>query len=290
MDNIIMHEQLTINEQNPIIARLYDYDHFSYPWHFHSEYEIIYVKESHGERFVADSVEVFNPGDVILLGSNLHHYMRSHEIYYKGDPGLRVKGVVIQFAHDYMAHAIHKYADFTHIKSLLNQAKRGFYFPHPQNSELIQRIEALPRQSGIYRIIDLLLLLDKMAAFKDKRFMGSPHFSENTSEYSGNRIEKILSFLNYHYTENISLNDMSSRFSMNATAFCRYFKQYAGKSYIDYIQDLRIGYACKLLIGTSYDISQISIECGYNTACHFNKIFKRKTALTPSEYRNKFIR
>lgn len=290
MDNPIMHEQLAINEQNPVIARHYDYDHFTYPWHFHSEYEIIYVKESHGERFVADSVEHFSPGDVILLGSNLHHCMRSSDIYYRGNPGLRVRGVVIQFAHDYMSHAIDKYADFTHVRLLLNSAKRGFYFPCSQNDDIIRCIEDLPLQNGIHRIIGLLLLLDKMATFKDKRFIGSPHYSENTSVFPGSRIEKVLSYLNYHYTENLSLDDMASRFSMNTSAFCRYFKQNTGKSCIDYVQDLRIGYACKLLLGSSFDISQISIECGYNTICHFNKIFKRKTAMTPSEYRNKFIR
>jgi AraC-like DNA-binding protein len=290
MESQIMHEQLTINEQNPIIARYYDYDHFTYPWHFHNEFEIIYVKESHGERFVADSMEYFQPGDVILLGSNLPHYMRSNEIYYKDNPELRVKGVVIQFAHDYMSHAINKYAELTHIKLLLNNAKRGFHFPHPQNQEIIRDIETLPTHKGFQRIIHLLLLLDKMATLKDKRLLGSPHFSENITIFFDNRIEKILSFLNYHYLENIGLDDLSFKFSMNTSAFCRYFKQKTGKSYINYIQDLRIGHACKLLIGTAYDISHIGIECGFNTICHFNKIFKRKTSLTPSEYRNKFIR
>lgn len=290
MENQIMHEQLTINEQDPIIARFYDYDYFTYPWHFHSEFEIIYVGESHGERFVADSMEYFHPGDVILLGSNLPHYMRSNEIFYKGNPGLRVKGVVIQFAHDYMSHAINKYAELTHIKLLLNNAKRGYHFPHPQNQEIIRDIETLPEYKGFQRIIHLLLLLDKMAACKDKRLLGSPHFSENITVSFNNRIEKILSFLNYHYLENISLDDLAFKFSMNTSAFCRYFKQKTGKSYINYIQDLRIGHARKLLVGTTYDISHISIECGFNTICHFNKIFKRKTSLTPSEYRNKFIR
>lgn len=290
MEYQIMHEQLTINEQDPIIVRFYDYDHFTFPWHFHSEFEIIYVRESHGERFVADSMEYFRPGDLILLGSNLPHYMRSNEIYYKGDPELRVKGVVIQFAHDYMSHAINKYAEFTHIKLLLSNAKRGYHFPHPQNQEIIRNIEALPDYKGLQRIIHLLLLLDKMAAFKDKRLLGSPHFSENITVSFDNRIEKILSFLNYHYLENISLDDLASKFPMNTSAFCRYFRQKTGKSYVNYVQDLRIGHACKLLIGTAYDISYISIECGFNTICHFNKIFKRKTSLTPSEYRKKFIR
>jgi AraC-like DNA-binding protein len=288
MDNQIMHEQLTMNEQDPIIARHYDYEHFTYPWHFHSEFEIIYVSESHGERFVADSMERFQAGDVILLGSNLPHYMRSDELYYQGLPGLRVKGVVIQFAHDYMSHAINKYAELAHIKSLLSNAARGYHFPHPRNREIIREIEALPSHEGLQRIIHLLLLLDKMAAFDDKRLLASPHPGGEIAASSDVRIEKILAFLNYHYLESTSLDALASRFSMNTTAFCRYFKQKTGKSYLHYLQDLRIGHACQLLTGTAYDVARISLECGFNTICHFNKIFKRKTALTPSEYRHKF--
>ncbi len=290
MENIIMHEQLTINEQRPIISRYYDYAHFAYPWHFHSEFEIIYIKESHGERYVADCMESFCPGDVVLLGSNLPHYMRSSNIYYEGNPKLRVKGVVIQFANDYMSHAINRYADLSHIKILLEKAKRGIHFPFPENNEIIEDIENLPFQKGIARITKLLFLLDKMALFKNKRFLGSLRFNENIPKFSDSRIEKVLSYINYHYTEDIKLDDISSLFSMNTSAFCRYFKQKTGQTFIDYIQNLRIGYACKLLIGTSYDISQISLECGFNTICHFNRIFKRNTNLTPSEYRLKFTR
>jgi len=289
MGNRIMHEQLTINEQNPIIARFYDYEHFTYPWHFHSEYEIIYVKESCGERFVADNMEHFGPEDVILLGSNLPHYMRSHEMYYAGDTSLRVKGVIIQFANDYMTHAIDRYLDLNHIKLLLEKSKRGIHFPFPENKDIIRCIEELPVCRGISRIINLLVLLDKMACFKYKRILGSVHFSNKLSDFSDSRIDKVLSYLTYHYTETLRLDDIASVISMNTSAFCRYFKEKTGKSYIEYIQDLRVGYACKLLTGTSYDISQISIECGFNTICHFNKIFKRNTGLTPTEYRRQFL-
>ncbi len=290
MANRMMHEKLTINDQTPIIARYYDYEKFTYLWHFHAEYEIIYVQESTGERFVADSMEFFYPGDVILLGSNLPHYMRSHEKYYKGDSSQRVKGVVIQFAHDYMSHAINNYADLIHIKLLLEKSRRGIHFPYPECSNIIKCIEKLPTYKGIDRIVNLLLLLNKMANFKDSRILGSPQFSDRISLFSDNRLDKILSYINYHYIENLKLDHIASIVSMNKTSFCRYFKEKTGKSFVDYIQDLRIGYACKLLIGTLLDISQISLECGFNTTCHFNKIFKRNTGFTPSEYRKQFLK
>ncbi len=286
----MMHEQLTINDEYPIIARYYDYERFVYPWHFHGEYEIIYVKEGTGERFVADSIENFSCGDVILLGHNVPHYMRSAEEYYKEDSSLRVTGAVIQFAYDYMAHAINRYADLSHIKTLLERSKRGIHFPSPHNHEIIKAIELLPQSKGVYRIANLLFLLDKMARFKPRRLLGSPHYDQNLSILTDNRLDKVLSYITFHYTEPICLSDIASIVSMNASAFSRYFKEKTSKSFIEYILELRIGYACKLLIGSSLDISQIYIECGFNTLCHFNRIFKRQTGLTPSEYRKEFLK
>jgi AraC-like DNA-binding protein len=285
-----MFEQLTINEQSPIIARHYDYERFTYPWHFHSEYEIIYVEEGMGERFVADSMEPFSPGDLILMGSNVPHYMRSAEKYYAGNASLRVRGVVIQFAHDYMTHTISRYADMTPVKRLLEESQRGLHFPSPDNKDLIKCINNLPTNKGVERITNLLLLLDKMANFPSKRILGSLHFSSKPSQSADSRSKKALSYITGHYTENIRLEAVAAIVSMNKSAFCRYLKEKTGRSYIEYVQSLRIGYACKLLISTSYDILQISMECGFNTVCHFNKMFKRNTGLTPSEYRKQFLK
>ena len=283
-----MNEKLVIDEQFPIIARSYDYNHFTYPLHFHNEFEIIYIKEGSGERFVADSIEQFKSGDVILIGSNVPHYMKSDKIYYEGISDLRVKGVVIQFAHDFMSNAINNYADLSRIKQLLEDSKRGVYFPYPHNSDIIQCIEELSSHSDIYLIINLLSLLDKMGSFKYKRYLGSPSYSEKGFLIFDDRIEKVYSFLSYHYTEKLRLDEIASMVSMHTSAFCRYFKEKTGKSCIEHIQDLRISRARRLILETSHDISQISIDSGFNTSCHFNKIFKRKTGFTPSVYRKKF--
>jgi AraC-like DNA-binding protein/mannose-6-phosphate isomerase-like protein (cupin superfamily) len=290
MENKMMHEQLTINEQYPVIARHYDYERFTYPWHFHREYEIIYFAEGDGERFVADNLESIHPGDIILMGSDVPHYMRSAEKYYAGDTTLRIKGTIIQFAHDYMSHAIGNYTDLKHIKSFLETAKRGIHFPYPANAEIIESVTALPAHTGVERITNLLLLLNRMAHLKSKRILGSPHFSNYLAPFSDSRIEKILAHLNRHYTENLRLDDIASMVSMNTSAFCRFFKEKSGKPFTEYIQALRVGYACKLLIGSSLDVLQISVECGYNTPSHFNKIFKRNTGFTPSDYRKQFLK
>ncbi len=290
MGNKLMHEQLTIYAGTPIIARHYDYDKFTFPWHVHNEFEIIHVKESSGERFVADSMEIFQPYDLTLVGHSVPHYMKSATEYETGDPSKRVKGTIIQFEEEFMSHAINNYADLTHIKKLLDESGRGIHFPYPANQEIITCIEQLPDSKGTMRIINLLHLLDLMANFKEKRYLGSVHFCQSISLTMDQRMEKILTYLSGHFREDIDLNEISSLVAMNTSSFCRYFKERSGKTFTEYMLDLRIGYACKLLVENTMDVIQISIECGFNTIAHFNRIFKRNTGLTPTEYRKQFLK
>lgn len=283
-----MHEQLPINEQNPIIARNYDYGRFTYPWHFHSEYEIIYIKEGYGDYFVADQTGSFNSGDILFLGSNLPHYMKSAPEYLAEENVARVKGVVVQFQKEFMSYAINNYLDLKPIKNLLEQSSRGILFPHSSNKELVNKIETLPNYKGVNKLTTLLFLLDSMAKSNNKQLLGSSQFSNTLSLFADNRLEKILSFINYHYTEQIDLQSIAAMIPMNVTAFCRYFKEKSGRTFMDYILELRIGYACRLLSDKHMDISQVCIASGFNSVTHFNRIFKRKTNMTPTEYKKRF--
>lgn len=289
MGNKVMHEQLTIYSGAPIIARKYDYDKFSFPWHIHNEFEIIYVEESTGERFVADSVESFAPYDLTLVGPNVPHCMKSAPEYDKGNDSLRVKGVIIQFEEAFMSHAINNYADLSHIKELLEKSRQGIHFPYPHNQEIIACIKKLPDNNGTIRIINLLHLLDLMAKSEGKRYLGSLLFCQSLTVKMDPRMKKIISYLMDNYKKDIDLNEISSIVAMNASSFCRYFKEQSGKTFTQYILELRIGYACKLLVENQMDIIQICLECGFNTTTHFNRIFKRNTGFTPTEYKKQFL-
>lgn len=126
----IINEQLQISESNPIKARYYDYDRFTYPWHFHSQYEIIYVKKSCGRCFVGDCIERFSEGDVVLFGPSLPHYMRSDDAYHGDNPRLRVQGTIIQFEENFMQYSFDHYPQFHQIRVLLKEARRGCCLSH----------------------------------------------------------------------------------------------------------------------------------------------------------------
>ncbi|GBU07821.1 AraC family transcriptional regulator [Bacteroidales bacterium] len=284
----LLQEQLSLSEARPINARVFDYKHFFFPWHMHNEYEIIYIEQGEGTRFIADSISPFFPGDILLVGSNLPHFMKSAPEYECRNNDLRTKGIIIQFEKNFMAHAVSNYPVLKGVKSLLQKSERGLYFPKDSSQALLRHIKKLPKLSGIKQLTHLLTLLGKMSEIESAHTIGSDHYNNAVSYSSDIRIDKVLSYIRYNYTAAIKLELLSSMVSMNTTAFCRYFKEKVGKTFVEYMLELRIGYACKLLINNKGNISQISMECGFNTISHFNQTFKRIAGLSPRDYRKHF--
>lgn len=280
----IMNERLPISKSLPLRARFYDYPCFTYPWHFHSEYEIIYIKESTGTRFVGNNTDTYTSGDVILVGSNLPHYMKSDEAYHADNSTLRVRGTIIQFEKDFMYHAINHYPHFVKIKKMLDDSQRGVCFPARSTACLRALLDRIPLATGVDQITSFLQLLKEMSEIKGRQIISSADFSNDTL-YDTSRVDKVISFLNKNYNRPVRLDEVASLAAMNPTAFCRFFKSKTGKSLKNYMLDMRIGYACKLLLMDHLNISQISVECGFDTISHFNKTFKKHTGHTPSQYK-----
>lgn len=284
----IMNERLPISKSSPLKARFFDYEHFSYPLHFHSEYEIIYIKEGTGTRFLGNSITKFQAGDILLIGSNLPHFMKSDDAYHSGNPDLRVKGTIIQFEKEFMYSAINHYSHFVKIKNLFQESQRGIYFAAANFPKLQDLIERIPLENGLNQMMLFLEILKEMSETDNRQTISTTDFVNETI-YDTARIDKIMSFLNKNYTRNISLEEIASFAAMNASAFCRYFKSKTGKSFKNYILDMRIGYACKLLLMEDISISQLSSQCGFETISHFNKTFKKNTGYVPSQYRKTIL-
>ncbi|MDL2208598.1 AraC family transcriptional regulator, partial [Parabacteroides sp. OttesenSCG-928-O15] len=275
----MINEQLAISKSDPLKARFYDYKHFSYPWHFHSEYEIIYIKKGSGMRCVGNHIDPFNDGDIVLIGSNLPHFMKSAEIYHDKNSRLRVKGTIIQFEKEFMQHSISHYPHFNKVKRLFEEAKYGICFPAGCSAKLGKLLDTIPRESGMTQMISFLQLLKIMAETSDRKIVSTSDYV-NDWVYDGSRIDKITSYLNKNYTHPIHLKEIASLAAMNPSAFCRFFKSKTRKSLKQYILDMRINHACKLLSMNDVLISQISEECGFETVSYFNKVFKQNTGHT----------
>lgn len=280
----IMNERLSISKSYPLKVRFFDYEHFSYPLHFHTEFEIIYIKDSTGTRFIGNNIAKYQGGDIFLIGSNLPHFMKSDDIYHSENSDLRVKGTIIQFEKEFMYHAINNYPHFVKIKHLFKDAQRGIYFASNKVPQLEVLLKKIPLESGLNQLLLFLEILQIMSESVNKQIISTTDFVNETI-YDTVRIDRIITFLNSNYTRNVSLDEIASFAAMNTAAFCRYFKSKTGKSFKNYILDMRIGYACKLLLMEDISISQLSSECGFESISHFNKTFKKNTGAVPSRYR-----
>lgn len=240
----IMNEKLTITTSNPVRARFYEYPRFTYPWHFHSEYEIIYVEKGEGDCLVGDSIISYSKGDLILFGSELPHSMQSppdggeeSDNEEKSEP--KVRGVNIQFEKDFMHYSISQYSQFIPIRNLLEDACRGIKFTITRSGKIIKLLEQIPSAKGADQIILLLSLLQMMAISNHKKYLTTSHYTPSPSIMRNERMEKVIAYLNKHYTESIGLDEIASYIAMNPTAFCRYFKENTGKTFKEYVLDMR---------------------------------------------------
>lgn len=283
-----MNEQLTFSKSSPVKARFYDYQHFTYPWHFHSEYEIIYIKQGSGTAFIGNNAQKFKNGDIFLTGSNLPHYLKSDDAYYAEKSPLRAKGTIIQFEKEFMHYSINYYPQFIKIKQLLEESEKGIYFRTGCSDRLIELLDKIPSENGMEQITDILLLLKEMSEISSKKTISSSDFI-NMHDYDTTRINKILSFINSNYTRNIQLNEIASVAAMNPSAFCRFFKKETGRSLKNYVLEMKVGYACKLLLMDKMSISQISLECGFEAISYFNKTFRKHIGMTPTNYKKMML-
>lgn len=286
----IMHEQIDFPGQSTIRLKWGEIPFLTYPWHYHSEYEILYLIESTGTRFVADHIEPFGPGDLVMVAGDLPHYWRNDEEYYLTGTGLKAKRFVIQFPRDFMQPVINAYPEFLTIKNLLLRSEKGIRFLPPQNEEIGEMLLELRDISGFRQIMRFLEILNYMAQNTNYKLLASDAYQPGRHEIFDNRLEKVIRFLTHNYQTQVRLEEVAQIAGMHPTAFCRYFKDKTGKQVSTYLNELRIGFACRLLINGAMQVSQICYETGFNNLSNFNRTFRKITGMTPTQYQEEMMK
>ena len=287
--NPIMHEKLNLSTGSPVKIKWCDYDHFKYPFHYHAEYEIVYIVESSGKRIVGNNIEDFSDGDLAFYGSFVPHMYRSDADYHSNNPDLRVKAITLQFSKDFFKTAIECYPEFHKIKILLEKANYGITFNHSCNDIIRERIHNALNLRNLDLLMECIQILSLMSNVKEKVFLNDISSKSDTNkQYEDPRMTKVLSVINREFAESISLPDIASIAGMNKTAFCRFFKSKTSKTFTQYINEMRVNYACELLLSGKFNINQICYETGFNNISNFNRQFKNITNYTPTLYIEEF--
>ncbi len=251
-------------------------------WHYHPELELVLIEKSSGTRFIGDSIQKFEAGEVVLLGKNLPHMWLNDEVYIKRG-NLKAEAIAIHFNEDFLGESFFERPEFAKISKLIKRAARGLKF-NDVDEGLKNSIRGLLKKDPFPRAIALLEILQRLASDKNYESLSSLGYINSFIAEENDRLHKIHEYVFNNFKKVINANEVAQEIGMNASAFSRFFKKIHRKTFTKYLNEIRVGYACKLLLESQSKITAIAYESGFNNISNFNRQFKAFKKMTPKEY------
>ncbi|MBD0364790.1 MAG: helix-turn-helix transcriptional regulator [Flavisolibacter sp.] len=258
---------------------------FDFPLHYHEEFELTFIENAKGaKRVIGDHIEEIDDLELVLIGPNLQHAWFNHKC-----PSKEIKQITIQFHRDLFDHKFLQRNQMSFIRSLLERSARGLLFSYETTHAIMPRLMALNEKHGFDSVIELFSILHDLSISRNVRSLSQISFNPTASaSYNSRRIERVMEFLNKNFDKQITLGEAANSVAMAETAFSRFFKVRTGKTFIDTLNEIRVGHATRMLIETTQSINEIAYKCGFNNISNFNRIFKKKKDCTPKEFRQSF--
>ena len=256
-------------------------------WHYHNNYEICFITEGHGKRIVADSIEEFHPGDLIFIGGKLPHVWIADKDT-ASPSGRTLEMVYLQFSADVLPKELLSLPEFVNVKRALKDSERGMRILDDTLNEVSKIMLQLPYMQTFERMMNFYKLMDIIGKSRSVELLTSEDFIKKRFTTANNRINIIHEYLMNNYREEIELDHLAELASMAKSSLCRFFKEKMGITIFEYLNKIKIEYACKLLMDEDLSIFDVSLDSGFNNLSFFNKQFKKVTGHTPSRYRKQF--
>jgi len=282
MKLVLKKQESFINERIQVLCK--DVPCLDAAWHYHPQYELLYISKSNGIRFVGDNVSRFTPGDLVLVGSNLPHLWRNDASYYKEDSTNNVKTIVIKFMKDFIGKETFSYPEFSIINQMLENSKYGLFFSEKVSKELHDDLLEIIDLSPAEQSIKLLNLLHRLAKIENKAVLSSTDMRQYATEPS-KRLDAVIKHISDNYAGHITLQDVADIACMTTNSFCRFFKKMTNKSFTQFLNEVRVRNATRLLLEDNLSVSEVCYMVGYNSITNFYNQFKQILGSTPKNYR-----
>lgn len=257
-------------------------------WHYHSELELLYLKKGEGTQFIGDDIRMFKAGSIILLGSNLPHYWQYANRYFEEISENPIEVYVIHFSNHFWGDDFLKLPENKDLQQIIEKAKRGIQLTDVEHPRLAALVEEIVKGKEHRKIVNLMDALLQISEAEDKEFMATAGFQSYFQEVERDRIQAIYNYTLNHYQRKIDLDEIAGVAKMSRPAFCKFFKARTGKTYSTFINEIRIGNACRLLIENAMSVKEICFESGFNNFASFHQSFKGITGQTPLQYQKQY--
>ncbi|MBS1511247.1 MAG: helix-turn-helix domain-containing protein [Bacteroidetes bacterium] len=273
-------QKIHVEQEYSFACRRYRTPHFETGWHKHEECELIYITEGNGTALIGDYVGEYKTGDIFFIASDVPHTFRKRHHKMTGD------AIVAHFKNDVFGDFFFRLPEIKHINHFLSKSD-AIQLINKLKKDIAALLRVMEHAAGYQRIALLLHCLELMST--SGSFIRVTHNFASPDNNINPAIEKIIDYSFKHYLDPVSLQQVADIAEMSIPTFCRFFKKNVKKTYFNFLQDLRIGHACKLLANTSKPVMDCCYESGYNSWAHFSKQFKQVKQITPSQYRREFV-
>jgi len=282
-------EKINVREDESFFIGIFQDNLEKSTWHYHNNYEISFITEGSGKRIVADSIEEFQPGDLVFLGRNLPHVWIPEKE--NRTPSTRtLEMVFLQFTSEVLCPQLLKLPEFKYIAKALTDSERGIHIVDQTLNEVSAIMLQLPYLKSFERMIHFFRMMDIIGRSESNISLSSKEYLKMRFTTSSKRIATIHEYLMNNYREDIDLRRIAELVNMAEGSLCRFFRMNMGKTLFEYLNQIKIEFACKLLMDQDLGVLEVCLDSGFNNLSHFNKQFKRTIGMPPSEYRKRFLK
>ncbi len=281
-----IHREITpLTENDCFLVMDRERHSFTFPIHFHPEFEINYICNAAGaKRVVGDHVGEIGERELVMVGSNVYHGWEND----KNNQNVLLHEITIQFPKELFTESTLNKNILSPIKKLFKNAEQGILFS-PETMRILEpKLFELSKKSGFDNFLAFQSLLYDLAISRDQKFLTNISLEAKDSFHNSKRIETVYNYIKKNFKEELRINDIAALINMPVVSFSRLIKKRTGKTFVEFVNEVRLGYATWNLIETNKSVSEICFECGFNNISNFNRAFKKRQNCTPSEFRENF--
>jgi AraC-like DNA-binding protein len=280
----IIYEKIFVSHEHSFITRKMWMDPNSHKIHSHKNFELNYILSGSGKRIVGNSISSYSEGDLVLLGPNIPHCWNVLETP-ENNPS---ECIVTHFYENIITSNFFNIPELDNVVNLLKNAGNGLWFRGKATEKVGQTLRKMVTLAGLPLYIELLKVFNLLLQIDDREELALPSSLPDHYDKHRDQINKIYEYVFKNIQSGIKLKEASELVFMEPGSFCRYFKKKTNQTFMNYVKNVRIGLAAKMLAQTDKQITRISYECGYSNLANFNHYFKCVMKKTPSEYRKDF--
>lgn len=257
--------------------------HNTFLWHYHPEYELVYIEGANGTRHIGDHISCYEGSDLVFIGPNVPHlnfdYGVEHE-HYK---------IVIQLKEDFLGKNFFQAPELSDVRRLFEQGREGVSFLGETKTLIGQRLKRLVDLSHFQQLMELLDIFQTLALSTDAQKLGATPIQNEQYFQDQQRLQRIYHFVEKHHQGKIVMEEIVALTNLSNAAFCRYFKKMTGMTFTEFLNQYRINTAKRLLL-KQYNVSEACYESGFENLSHFNKTFKKLSGENPKDFRKRHLK